>query len=126
MTTFEKCKHIRSLIIRVSSEILCYSWDSDFCKKQIKKIPDIVMEWEKSEKTSFKINPNEMYESELLDLGFCRWSEEEDLLLIPLWMFPFLSKKIEFTSIVGSKVKLKEMDSDHRGGCLAYEVYPKK
>ena len=61
------------------------------------------------------------------DLGFGRWSEDNPMRLIPLWLYKFLPDEIESESISGKSVrKTADMDNDSRYGCLAYGICPTK
>jgi len=125
MTTYEKCKGIRRIIINRAAEIMAYdSWSNDFCAKKIKEIPSVL----KDENGNLinDIQPSDLTEEEMKDLGFGKFSEESQDMLIPLWLFPFLAEEITTQCIDGSiKIKKSEMDNDNRFGCLAYGVYPK-
>ena len=125
MTTYEKCKAIRRMIINRAAEVMAYdNWSDDFAVKQIRKFPD-----ELSKQTGekyFGIQPAEMTDKQLEELGFGRWSDETPMRLIPLWLMPFLADEIETECIDGVKklTKKSEMDNDNRFGCLAYGVIP--
>ena len=126
ITVFEKCKHIRNLILKKTAEIIVYeNWSDKFKLKQILEIPVIVKKWE-DENGSFKIDPNELNSNELKELGFGIWEDKNDMRLIPIWLFPFLAKKIETIDINGNKYfNLSDIDNDHRFGRLANGVIPK-
>ncbi len=127
MTTFEKCKFIRDTILLRVGEVLSYdSWDKDYKLNRITSLPTDMIQWEEKY-GSFKIDPNDLTESEMIDLGFRSWDEESNLRLIPLWIYPFLCESLEVESISGEKCLSKsKMHNDHRGGCLAYGVFPTK
>ncbi len=59
---------------------------------------------------------------ELLLLGFGRWDEE--LILIPLWIFPFINDGVKLYSFDGEVVEKgkDEIDTDFRFGCMAYGI----
>lgn len=127
LSTFEKCKAIRrSLLIR-AGEALSYScWSDSFKLDNLKNIFESLGQWEK-EYGSFKINPNDLTAKQMNELGFGRWTKEDPMRLIPIWLFPFLCEKFECQCIDGSKhTNLSELDNDHRMGCIAYGVIPKK
>jgi len=127
MTTFKKCQIIRNSLLTRIGESLSYSeWTDESKINNINGIYSSLEKWEKEGAGSFKINPNDLTTKECEDLGFAKWSNENAIQLIPLWLFPFLAEEFEFTSIGGSKHnKLSELDSDHRYGCLAYGIIPK-
>ena len=128
MTTYERCCAIRRMIINIAAEVMAYdNWSSDFAASQIRKFPKELAKGEGG-KNYFEIQPSEMNEEQLKDLGFGRWSDETPMHLIPLWLFPFLADGIEVETITGKKkvFKKSEMDNDNRYGCLAYGITPAK
>lgn len=125
MTTFEKAKAIRSLIISRTVQSITYidSWGQDFAMKQILEIPEIVKGWEKKDKVSFTIDPYELSLVEMSDLGFGTW-DDSGLQLIPLWLYPYLPENIKTVSISGNEYhSKKDIDTDSRAGVLAYGIY---
>lgn len=106
-TTFEVAKRIQRIITR-----------------NIREIPDNIVD-----KLWFKpLDPNEFSVEEMKELGFCKWSEDSGLWLIPLWMLPFLVDMFIYATIDGEGPKMgarKDIDNDHRFGCLAYGVVKK-
>jgi len=127
MTLLDRCEAIKRTILRATAESMMYeSWDDEFRLKNIREVPEIVSKWEEKH-GSFKIDPNEMTEEDLIKLDFGQWSEESNIRLIPIWLYPYLSDEIETISISGSKHTTKaEIDTDHRFGCLAFGVIPKE
>lgn len=126
MNTYELCQNYRRIILNRAAEVMNYtSWDFEFCTKQIREIPEFL-----KEKEGFAlIDPNDLTEDQMKDLGFGLWSEENPIRLIPLWLFPFLKDEFSAGSIgdePATMIKKSEMDNDHRFGCLAYGVIPKK
>jgi hypothetical protein len=127
MNTFEKCQSIRRIIVNRAAEVIAYQgWDNDFAAKQIRDLPKEIKRM-KGGKEVFGIQPAELTEEQMVDLGFGRWSKENPMRLIPLWLLPFLAEEIDCECIDGEKKLLKksDMDNDNRGGCLAYGVIPK-
>ncbi len=121
-TTYMKCKKIRTLILNTSAEVMNYSnWDNGFAAKQIREIApkyqDIIGE----------IDISKLTKEEMIDLGFGRWSKDDPMFLIPLYLYQFLPDKINCNCISGSSVLDKSnMDTDNRCGWLAYGVTPSK
>jgi len=75
----------------------------------------------------FDLNPSELTEKEMIDLGFIKYSNENDIYLIPLWSLPFLKNGIKVEFIDG-EVRLLDkstVDTDNRFGCVAFGVSPK-
>ena len=123
--TYEVAKNIRRIIVNSAAESMNYlSWSADFVASQIREIPERL----KKADWFSPINPADLTEKEMLELGFGKWSEEDPKFLIPLWLFPFLTEEVDCGCIDGEKriQKKSEMDNDHRFGFLAYGVMPKK
>jgi hypothetical protein len=122
-TTFETCKNIRSVLLLSLSECAIYkSWEDSYTLETIRSVSTKILE------RYGTIDPNDLTLKEMEDLGFRRWSEETPIMLIPLWIFPFLPDELECECIDGEKgVRSKDrIDSDHRFGLLAYGVIPKE
>lgn len=127
METYDKCKSLRMVIVNRAAEVMAYaSWSDDFAASQIRNIAFDLKNSGKCD-SFFNIQPSEMTDSQLEDLGFGKWSEDTPMRLIPLWMLPFLAEKLEVEDINGEKsvVVTKDIDNDNRFGCLAYGVIPK-
>lgn len=118
--TFEKCKNIRNYMLRNCAETMLYkNWDSDFATENIREIPDV-------SDGSFRgsIDPTLLSKDEMIDLGFMKYRDDFEMLLIPLWLFPFLKDGFKCQCINGKKkifIKSK-MDVDHRSGMLSYGI----
>ena len=122
MSDYDFLLMVRQAIINRAAEVFCYSWDAVSSSKRIKEIPDI---FSKSEYFR-KVDPNEMSIEQLLDLGFQKWDEDSGLMLIPLYIYPFLKDEImcgSISDICARLIKVSEIDIDHRFGCLAYGVF---
>jgi hypothetical protein len=100
LTTFEKCNAIKRTILRAAAESIMYeSWNKDFKLKNLLEVP------------------------ELEKLEFGKWDKESSLMLIPIWLYPYLADNLKTISISGSEHTIKaEIDDDHRFGNLAYGV----
>jgi hypothetical protein len=123
VTTFEKCQVIRRVIVNRAAEVMAYTnWEAAFAVQQIRDIPADLL----SQNPELgDIQPSELTDAECESLGFCRWSKENPMRLIPLWLFPFLAGDVKTATIDGEVVMCKaDMDNDHRFGCLAYGVVP--
>lgn len=106
-----------------AAEVKAYTnWEADFAVRQIRDIPADLL----SQNPDLGgIQPSELTAAECESLGFCGWSKENPIRLIPLWLFPFLAGDVKTTTIDGEAVLCKaDMDNDHRFGCLAYGVIP--
>ena len=59
-------------------------------------------------------------------LGFQRWEEDSNLMLIPGYLYQFIPAGLELYSISGEKEQYQsydDLDNDTRYGCLAYGIY---
>ena len=125
-TTYDICKWIRKAVLTHCAEVMCYStWSANFAQQQIRKLPS---ELEKAK--DFKlVDPSDLTQEEMEDLGFGMWSDKTKMMLIPLWLKPFLVEKIQAGCINDTEIKEYEtitMDDDHRFGCIAYGCIPKE
>lgn len=70
---------------------------------------------------------NKLSRDDLYHLGFAKWDDTSDLLLVPLWFYPLLEEGTVLTSIHGSEAIVGEddIDMDTRFGALAYGVIRK-
>lgn len=121
MNTYEQCQTLRRCILNRAAEVMNYTnWGDDFAAKQIREIHENLKEKIGS------INISELTAEQMDELGFGRWSEENTMRLIPLWLYQFLPDEIETECIDGKKSRLKksEMDTDNRYGMLAYGIWP--
>jgi hypothetical protein len=121
-STYEIAQIIQRFIVRRAAEAMLYgTWSPGFIAGYLKEVPDKIKcaEWYKP------IELSNFSEDQMKDLGFVRWSEDDPMYMIPLWLYPFLPDEIECKSIDGVQVRYKksEMNTDSRFGCLAYGVY---
>ena len=122
MSDYEFLLMVRQAIVNRAAEVFCYSWSDDFSSKRIKEIPDV---FSKSEYLR-KIDPNEMTAEQLDEVGFQKWSEDSGLMLIPLYVYPFLKDEFmcgSISDLADRKIKVADIDTDNRFGCLAYGVF---
>ena len=122
MSDYEFLLQVRQAIINRAAEVFCYKWATDFSSERIKEIPSV---FSKSEGFR-KVDPNEMTKEQLVDLGFQKWDEDSGLMLIPLYIYPFLKDEImcgSISDICPRLIKVSEIDIDHRFGCLAYGIF---
>lgn len=121
MTNYEKCRALRQCILNRAAEVMNYTnWSNDFAAKQIKETHNSLSE------QIGEIDIGDLTSAQMDDLGFGRWSDENQMRLIPLWLFQFLPEIIESKCINGkSMLKKSDMDTDNRFGFLAYGIMPK-
>lgn len=90
---------------------------------------DIRQSWDKfcsSINNNSLIDWKNMTREEAVELRFCKWDEESDLWLIPIWLYPFIPNDLELTSIGGDKGFAPNIDTDTRFGCLAWGIFLKE
>ena len=122
MSDYDFLLMVRHAIINRAAEVFCYNWGADFSSERIKEIPDV---FSKSEYFR-KVDPNELTIEQLVNIGFKKWDDESGLMLIPLYVYPFLKDEIVCGSISdkeASLIKVSDIDTDNRFGCLAYGVF---
>jgi hypothetical protein len=101
--------------------MLYNSWGDEFATKNIRDIPGRIKQYDWFQ----PIDPNDLSIEEMKKLGFNRWNKESGIWLIPLWMHPFLVDMFNYACISDEIPKMgarKDIDTDHRFGCLAYGV----
>ena len=122
MSDYEFLLMVRQAIVNRAAEVFCYNWSNDFSSKRIKEIPDV---FSKSDYFR-KVDPNEMTVDQLDNLGFKKWDDESGLMLIPLYVYPFLKDEFmcgSISDIAARNIKASDIDTDNRFGCLAYGVF---
>lgn len=125
---FQLAKNVKNYMIDELAKYLTYQWPADFIysemdelkKKIAKEIPFI----------DFAC----MNTSQLRELGFKRWDDRSEFLLIPLWAYTMLKTGTELHCISGEAIKVADgyqdncsenyIDNDQRFGCLAYGIKP--
>lgn len=127
LTTYHKIKAIREALLRVTGESLTYNvWSDEYRLTNIKDIFKHIKNWETKSDNSFKIDPSDLSLEEMIEFRFYNYLEEKNIMLIPIWLFPFLSDEFECESILGTKhFKLSELENKSKYGCLIYGVIPK-
>ena len=122
MSDYEFLLMVRQAIVNRAAEVFCYNWDTASSSKRIKEIPDV---FSKSDYFR-KVDPNEMTVDQLDNLGFQKWDDESCLMLIPLYVYPFLKDEFmcgSISDIEARPIKVSDLDTDARYGCLAYGVF---
>lgn len=112
---YEQCRRIRNALLQQVSEIVCYThWSDKFCVKEIREMVS---------KLGNTVDVSQLTQQQMIDLGFRYFSEDSDLLLIPLWLYPFLEDDIKCIAIDGKAINEKsKIDTDHRYGMLAFGI----
>lgn len=126
-TEYEKARLIRhTLLTRVGESLSYKTWKDDLRLSNIAEIPSYMQKLGEKNKESFKVNPTELSQNEMADLGFGRWEDGNPMMLIPIWLYPFLAETFPYESIGGRKgTNSADMDNDQRFGMLAYGVIPR-
>lgn len=122
MNSFERSKAVRKILLNNMAQCITYTnWSDKFVIEELRRIPETL------KKQEFKlIDPLDLTKGEMVELGFGMWDEESGIMLIPLWILPYLVDSFPARSISGEDIfKKSEMDTDVRFGCVAYGVVPK-
>lgn len=124
MTTFEICNKVLLNIATKAAETFTYkTWSDEFCRTEMQHTVDMIH----ASKGFEPIDPYDLTIDEMKTLGFRRWSDDSDLMLIPLWLVDFMKHGIEVECIDGVRYYFDETtDRDHRYGCIAFGVHPTK
>lgn len=129
-TRIRKVLAVRDSLANTFAEITTYGWDNNFKWQIIREAqPNI-------QRQIGRVDFSDFNEDELKLCGFKRWSEETNLHLIPFWLYPYMAYGIKLTSIDGHEIMTTPtytasgtenyIDYDHRYGCLAFGIIPKK
>lgn len=118
-TTYEICKYIRKRFTLAASDACMYTnWPDEFKLQSVLQVPDDI----KNADGYRPVNVTDLSEQEMEELGFGLWDEESKLMLVPVWLLPFLDPDVLLTSISGDTASPVDVDNDQRFGCLAYGV----
>lgn len=120
---YHQCDVVRKTLLRAVSEVIQYSWDTEFKMKNILSADSALMD----SVNYSQIDITELSSTEMDLLGFGTFNQEMKERLIPLWLLPYIKTGIIATSIMGNKEPLSPnfRDKDHRFGCMAWGVLPK-
>lgn len=105
------------------AECYHYNWSTEFKANELKKTFEKFYESAKK----LELDLDKLTVDELREMRFCKWDEESNLWLIPLWFVPLLPVGIELTNIGGGKLTYtgNNIDLDIRFGCIAYGIVKK-
>ena len=103
-----------SILAQVNAYV---SWSDEFSRKECREAQNA--SWRT---INFERLVSTSTEKELYEIGFIRL---EDRLLIPLWLFPAIQSGYELQDINGRRVVVGKdrIDTDTRGGCIAYGIF---
>lgn len=121
---YETACTIKNIYLKVLAELTTYNWSNDFKVSEVDNLVDRI----KSYNWFKEINPNKLTKNNIISLGGMEFSENSDLVLLPLWMLPFITETFAGADINNGDIRTinkKNVDNDNRFGCLAYGVIPK-
>lgn len=103
----------------VAETVQYKSWDDHFCREEINRYTDKMIEEVKKH-----IDFYHLTKEEAVELRFGKWSDDSNLYLIPLWLLPAIPVGITLICISGDKIVYdgKNIDIDTRFGVLAWGI----
>lgn len=103
----------------VAETVQYKNWSDEFCRKEIQTATMDFLSTIRKHIDFSKLTREEAY-----SLGFGRWSAENDLYLIPLYLLPIIPIGIELTCIDGQKIIYDgtNVDNDVRFGYIAWGI----
>lgn len=106
------------------SELNTYNWGANFKEEELKKTFDTFYKSLQKKSNKPLIDISKMTIETAKEMGFCKWDENSDLYLFPLWFMPLIPIETEVTSIGGKKIIYDgtNLDNDIRFGCIAYGI----
>ena len=118
------------------------------CIRNMNVIEDTLVSYDHNERNKLmvestgRIMVSDLTEAQVKELGWPKWSDEDELTLIPFYLYDYLEYGQTLTSISGDKKIVTPgynsglpsypdsnpnyIDNDHRFGFLAYGFYPKQ
>lgn len=101
------------------AQVKHYNWSNEFNVSEMLEAYDKSIEFLSEEFDILSLN-----KEELVELGFSTFSEESELMLIPIWAYDLIPNGTKLTGLFGGEyIKGKdEVDMDIRGGCLAFGI----
>lgn len=117
--------HFTWLANMLAESYVYKTWGAEFKEKELEKAFE---RFYNSAKKNLDLDLDRLTVEQLRELRFCKWDDDSDLWLIPLWFVPLLPVGIELTSIGGNKVTYTgdNIDLDVRFGCIAYGILKKE
>lgn len=115
--------HFTWLVNRLS-ELNTYNWGANFKEKELINAFDTFYKSLQKESNKPLIDISKMTIETAKEMGFCKWNENSDLYLFPLWFMPLIPIGTEVTTILGNKIIYNgtNLDNDIRFGCTAYGI----
>lgn len=124
---YAKCLSARQSILNNTAQAITYGWGNRYGWSNTTIAQTILELPTRIKRQVGEIDITQLTAEQMDDLGFGTFSEDLPIRLIPLWLFPYLPTRIKVTKLDGTTedISTEKMDTDHRGGCLAYGIYPK-
>lgn len=122
-TTFQICQMILLATATRAAEPIAYqSWGDSFTVKNIRDLPGRLYASPDFE----PVDPNDLTLEEMKNLGFRKWDDKSKMMLIPLYLLPYLKDGFRAISISGKEFEFStgESDNDHRMGLLSFGAMP--
>ncbi|WAW44618.1 hypothetical protein [Klebsiella phage Kp_GWPR59] len=122
-TTFQICQMILLATATRAAEPIAYqSWGDSFTAKNIRDLPTRLYMSPDFE----PVDPNDLTLEEMKNLGFRKWSDDSNMMLIPLYLLPYLKDGFRAISISGEEFTFTrdKADNDHRMGLLSFGALP--
>lgn len=125
MTNFERaCAYRNKLLADAAQARVNKRWPTDY---RISHLSSFIEYYNLDEKVK-PVDPGKLTAKQMDSLGFGKQSEDENgPRLIPLWLHPFLPDEFSANTVNNETqcaYRRDEMDTDDRGGQLAYGVFP--
>lgn len=116
----EVLEYLKGIPIKLSNIIACFyeysTWTGEL-------LFDMTKEVYLKEPVVTKEELVQLTEAQLIEAGFRRYSDNSDLLLIPIYLYRALHPEMEVFSILDEKAHLlKDINKDVRFGLLAYGI----
>lgn len=120
LSVFEKTVNIMRYLCNRTGE--GYEYDKHWGEKfRAKEINEAFENIKKQYDADFWKSVFALSESEKRLLGFCKWSDEEKEMCIPIWIWACLPDDMVIGGNAGGKMK-KDLDNDTRFGCVWWRV----
>lgn len=120
LTVFEKAVNLMRYLSNRAGE--GYEYDKHWGEKfRAKEINEAFENIKKQYDADFWGSVFALNEFEKRLLGFCKWSDEEKEMCIPIWIWACLPEDMAIGGNAGGKMK-KDLDNDTRFGCVWWRV----
>lgn len=127
LSTYKTCKVIRYVMLKRAGECICSNFENDHTNKDILEIVSLIRGSGGNESIE-PINPNDLTERQMIELGFRVGWDNSKIMLIPIWIFPFVVDDFVCCSTddnIQRPHKRTEMSVKNFGGWMDYGILPK-